>query len=146
MKKVIAIVMLLALIGGGVWAYLRFLYVPPVDKAFLRTVAAATLGDEQVFLDGFTARSRPLVAGLLGLARGKDPRHTRSHPYYFLVTEEIEAIEVEPGGEVAWLTLRRPGDRGRRSSYDVRLLVEEGNWRIDALSFTGKRRTIDRAR
>lgn len=146
MKKVIVVLLLLAAIGGGVWAYLRFLYVPPVDKAFLSTVAAATLGDEQVFLAGFTERSRPLVAGLLGLSRGKDPRHTRSHPYFFLVSEEIEAIDVEPTGDVAWLTLRRPGDRGRRSSYDVRLVIEEGAWRIDALSFTGKRRTIDRAR
>jgi hypothetical protein len=146
MKKVIVALLLVALIAGGVYAYLRFVYVAPVDKAFLRTVAAATLGDEEVFLDGFTARSRPLVAGLLGLSRGKDPRHARSHPYYYLVTEEIEAIDVQPDGETAWLTVRRPGDRGRRSSYDIKLVVEDGAWRIDALAFTGKQRTIDRAR
>jgi hypothetical protein len=146
MKKVLLVLLLLALIGGGVYAYMRFLYVAPVDKAFLRTVASATLGDEAAFLDGFTSRSRPLVAGLLGLSRGKDPRHTPSHPYYFLVSEEVEAIDVEPSGEVAWLTIRRPGDRGRGASYDLRFIVEDGKWRIDALAFTGKQRTIDRAR
>lgn len=146
MKKAIVGLLLLALIGGAVWAYLRFVYVPPVDKTFLATVAAARIGDEETFLQGFTHKSRPVVAGLLGLARGRDPRTSRSHPFFFLVTELVEGVEVEASGEVAWLTLRRPGDSGQKSSYDLRLVLEDRAWRIDALSFTGKRRVIDRAR
>lgn len=146
MKKAILAFLLIAIIAGGVWAYLRFVYVPPVDTTFLATVAAARIGDEATFLDGFSAKSRPVVAGLLGLARGRDPRTSRSHPFFFLVTEEIEGVDVEASGEVAWLTLRRPGDSGQKSAYDLRLVLEDRVWRIDALSFTGKRRVQDRAR
>ncbi len=146
MKKAILTFLIVAVIAGGVWAYMRFVYVPPVDTTFLATVAAARIGDEETFLAGFSAKSRPVVAGLLGLARGRDPRTSRSHPFFFLVTEQIEGIDVEPSGEVAWLTLRRPGDSGQKSAYDLRLVLEERVWRIDALSFTGKRRVEDRAR
>ncbi len=146
MKKALLGLFLVLVIGGLAWAYLRFFYVPPVDKAFLSAVAAARLGDEQAFLSAFTDKSRPVIAGLLGLARGRDPRTTRSHPFYFLVTERIEGVEVEPSGTVAWLTLRRDSDQSTKSSYDLRLVLEERVWRIDAFSFTGQRRVVDRAR
>ncbi len=143
MKKIIVILLLLILIAGGVFLYLRYMHVEDPSKSYLRTVSAAMLGDEELFLDGFTEQSRPLVSGLLALARGMDPR-TNNHPYYYLVTENVEAVDV--GEDECWLTLKRLGDRGNRSAYDLRLVKVEGSWKIDALSFTGKRRKVDRAR
>lgn len=149
MKKLLLLLLLGALAGGGVWAFFRFVYVEPPEKVYLRAVAAASLGDEEGFLAAFTAPSRPVVAGLLGLARGRDPRADRAHPYYFLVTERIEGSESEKVGEteVTWLTLRRRGDQARATAYDLRMVREPGKpWLIDALAFTGKRRAVDRAR
>lgn len=144
MKKIIVVLLLLVLIGGGVYLYMRFLHVEDPSKAYLRTVSAAMLGDEELFLAGFTDQSRPLVSGLLALSRGNDPRRTRNHPYFYLVTEDIEDVQVEE--DVAWLTLKRAGDKGRKSAYDLKLVKVEGTWKIDALSFTGKTRKKDRAR
>lgn len=144
MKKIIIVLLLLVLIAGAVFLYFRFLHVEDPSKAYLRTVSAAMLGDDDLFLDGFTEQSRPLVAGLLALARGLDPRRTANHPYFYLVTENVESVEVVE--DECWLTLKRAGDRATKSSYDLRLLKVEGTWKIDALSFTGKRRKVDRAR
>ena len=144
MKKLLVILLLLALIGGGVFAYFKFLHVEDARDAYLRTVAAAMLGDEKTFLDGFTERSRPLVAGLIALSRGKDPRQHRDHPYHYLVTEDIESVEIED--DEAWVRVRRMGDRSRKGAYDVRMEKVDGTWKIDALSFDAKKRQVDRAR
>ena len=144
MKKILVILLLLVLIAGAVFLYFRYLHVEDPSKAYLRTVSAAMLGDETLFLDGFTETSRPLVAGLLALGRGLDPRRSANHPYFYLVTENVEAVEVND--DECWLILKRAGDSGTGSAYDLRLVKVEGTWKIDALTFTGKRRKVDRAR
>ena len=135
---------MLALIGGGVFAYFKFLHVEDPREAYLRTVAAAMLGDEKQFLDGFTEQSRPLVAGLLALSRGKHPKKSRQHPYHFLVTEDVESTDVD--GDNAFVRVRRMGSRDRRATYDVPMAKVAGSWKIDALRFTGKKRQVDRSR
>jgi len=143
-KKLLVVLLLLLLIGGGVFAYFKFLHVEDASKAYLRTVAAAMLGDDKAFLDGFTEQSRPLVAGLLALSRGKHPRKHRDHPYHFLVTEDIESVDM--GDEEAFVRVRRVGDRSKKGTYDVRMVQVDGTWKIDALSFDAKKRRVDRAR
>ncbi len=146
MKKVLLLLLLVALIGGGVWAYLRFVHVAAPQNAYLSTAAAAMLGDETLFLEGFTSSSRPLVAGLLALARGDDPKTSRRHPYYYLTSEEVEDVTVAPDGDHATIRLRRPGDRSLASVYDVPMKLEERAWKIDAFAFTGGKAAVDRAR
>jgi len=142
-KKLIVLLILLVLVGGGIFAYFRFFYLPKPEDAYLRTVACATLGDEECFLAGFTDASRPLVAGLLSLARGEDPR-SRKHPYFHIVTEEVESVDVED--DRAWLRVRRPGDKDLRSAYDIPLVKEKNAWKIDALAFTGAQRQVTKVR
>lgn len=144
MKKLIVIVLLLAVIGGGVFAYFKFFHVEGVKDAYLRTVSAAMLGDEELFLDGFTERSRPLVAGLLAIASGQHPKKDRKHPYHFLVTEEVESVDVQ--GDAAYIRVRRMGSRDLKATYDVAMVKIEGTWKIDALQFTGKKRQVDKSR
>lgn len=144
MKKLIVVVLLLLLIAGGVFAYFKFLHVEDARDAYLRTVAAAMLGDEKTFLDGFTEKSRPLVAGLLALSRGTHPTKSRNHPYHFLITEDIEGVEM--GEEQAWVSVRRMGSKNRKGVYDVPMQKVEGTWKIDALAFEAKKRQVDRAR
>ena len=144
MKKLLVVILVMALVAGGAYAYMKFVHVEDPSEAYLRTVAAAMLGDEELFLAGFTDRSRPLVAGLLSLSRGKNPRKSRKHPYHLLVTEDVENVEVD--GDVAYVTVRRLGSRARKATYDVPLTKVEGTWKIDALRFTGKKRQVDRSR
>jgi hypothetical protein len=139
-KKVIVVLVLLVLIGAGVFAWFRFMHVEDVQKAYLRTAAAAALGDEKLFLEGFTPESRPLVAAMLSLARGEDPRKTPRHPFYYLSSETIEGVDMEPDGKKAWLRLRRAGDRDLRGTYDVPLVQNGSTWQIDAFAFTGRQR------
>lgn len=143
-KKILLALLLVLLIAGGVWAYYRFLYVENPRDAYLRTVAAAMLGDEDQFLAGFTEESRPLVAGLLALSRGDDARSSQRHPYYYLVTENIEGVDTEE--DHAWIKVKRAGDSGSRSRYDIPLLRKDHSWFIDALQFTGKERVVKLAR
>lgn len=143
MKKFLVVLLLLLLIGGAVFAYFKFLHVEDPSKAYLRTVAAAMLGDEDVFLNGFTEPSRPLVAGLLAIARGTHPKKSTDHPYHFLVTEDVDSVSVE--GDNAYVRVRRMGSRDRKATYDVPMVKVEGTWKIDALHFTAQKRVIDRA-
>lgn len=140
MKKILAILALLLLILGAAYAYWKFLYVEPPREAWLRTTSAAMLGDEQTFLRGFTDESRPLVAGLLAHARGDDPKTSRQHPYFYLVSENLQAVDIE--GDTAWLKLRRQSDTGGGARYDVPLQKVGNTWKIDALRFTGKERVV----
>lgn len=138
MKKVLAVLLLLtALIAGGV-AYWKFLRVESPEDAWLRTTSAAMLGDEQAFLAGFTDESRPLVAGLLAHARGDDPKTSRQHPYFYLVSENLESVDIQ--GDTAWLKLRRQTDVGAGAAYEVPMRKSAQTWKIDALQFTGKAR------
>ena len=144
MKKLLLVLLVALIVGGAVFAYFKFLHVEDPSKAYLRTVAAAMLGDEEVFLEGFTEQSRPLVAGLLALSAGQHPKKTRAHPYHFLVTENVEEVTVE--GEQAWVRVRRMGSRARKATYDIPMKKVEGTWQIDALQFTAAKRQVDRAR
>ena len=143
MKKLLIVLVLLALIGAGVWAYLRFFHQQGPKSAYLTVVSSAMLGDEDAFLDGFTKESRPIIGALMDLSRTQDPRLSQSHPYYYLVTEQIE--DVEQDGDTAWLTLKRAHDQGRGTAYSLKMVKGEDGWKIDALSFTGKKHQEDRA-
>ena len=143
MKKLLIVLLILIIINAGVWAYFRFFHVEDVGKVYLRVVSSAMLGDEEAFLDGFTKESRPIIGALMRLSRTHDPRLSQSHPYYFLVTEQIEDVEVD--GEEAWLKLKRAGDRGVGTAYSVHMVKREGTWKVDALSFTGRERVVDKA-
>ena len=138
MKKLLAIFALLVVVGGAVFAWYRFVRVETPKDAWLRATSAAMLGDEQTFLAGFTDESRPLVAGLLAHARGDDPKQSKQHPYFYLVSENLESVDVE--GDTAWLKLRRQSDAGAGAKYDVPMQKVGRTWQIDALRFTGKER------
>ncbi len=147
MKKLLLVLVIVLLIGAAVWAYFRFVHVTKAGDVYLQTVSAAMLGDEDGFLDGFTPESRPVLAALLRLSRTRDPRLASTHPYYYLVTEQIESVG-EPqkgpdGKEEVWLTLKRAGDRGVGTEYSVRMVEIDRAWKIDALSFTGKKHVVD---
>lgn len=144
MKKLLIGLLLVALIGGGVFLFMKFRHLveDPAD-AYRRTVAAALMGDEDLFLAGFTEQSRPLVAGLLALGEGQHPRKTRTHPYHFLVTENVEGVELEE--DQAWVRVRRMGSRDRKATYDIPMIKGDAGWQIDALQFTGKKRAVDRS-
>lgn len=144
MKKLIVAVLVLLLVAGAMFAYYKFFYFEDPKDAYLRTVAAAMLGDEDSFLDGFTEESRPLVAGLLALSRADDVRSSKRHPYHYLVTENVDSAIVE--GDKAWLKLRRMGDAGSKARYDVPLVKTGNTWKIDALEFTGQERVVARNR
>lgn len=137
-KKLLAVLAVLAVIGGAVFAWYKFVRVEAPKDAWLRTTSAAMLGDEQTFLAGFTDPSRPLVAGLLAHSRGEDPKQSRQHPYFYLVSENLESVEID--GDTAWLKLRRQSDAGAGARYDVPMLKVGHTWQIDALRFTGKER------
>ncbi len=139
-KKLLAVVAVLAVIAGGVFAWYKYVRVESPKDAWLRTTSAAMLGDEQAFLAGFTDQSRPLVASLLAHARGEDPKQSRQHPYFYLVSENLESVDID--GDTAWLKLRRQSDTGAGSKYDVPMQKVGTSWQIDALRFTGKERAV----
>lgn len=143
MKKAIFGILLVVLVCVGLWLYYKYLHVEPPRDMYLRTVAAAMLGDEQTFLDGFTPASRPLVAGLLSLSRADEIKTSLRHPYHFLASENIEDVEIE--GDTAWLRLRRMGDN-TKARYDVALVKDGTSWKIDAFQFTGRERVLNKAR
>ncbi len=143
MKKLIVTILLVALLAGAAYAYMKYFYVEKPKDAFLRAASAAMLGDEEGFLDGFTEESRPLMAGLLALSRADDVRTSKRHPYYFLVTENIEDAQID--GDHAWLKCRRMGDQSN-AKYDVPLVKVGQTWKIDALQFTGKEHVTSKAK
>ncbi len=138
-KKLLVVAVLLLALGGAALAWYRYVRVESPREAWLRTTSAAMLGDEQTFLAGFTDQSRPLVAGLLAHARGEDPKQSRQHPYFYLVSENLESVDID--GDTAWLKLRRQSDTGAGAKYDVPMQKVGQTWQIDALRFTGKERT-----
>ncbi|MSP91834.1 MAG: hypothetical protein EXR79_08570 [Myxococcales bacterium] len=144
MKKLLVTLLVLALIAGAAFVYWKFLYSESPGDAFLRTASCAMLGDEAGFLDGFTDDSRPLMAGLLALARADDVRSSARHPYYYLVTENVEGVDVD--GDRAVVKLRRMGDKAIGTRYDVALAKVGNSWKIDAFSFTGKEFAANRNR
>lgn len=150
MKKVLIALLVLALMIGGLFVAWKLLVDEPPDKCVLRTAAAAMLGDEQAFLEGFTDDSRPLVATVLALSRGEDMGKSPRHPYYFLATENIVSIERD-APDAARVRVRRPGD-DKSQGYDIPmargcvpkyLILEKiclvPQWQIDAKKFTGGR-------
>lgn len=140
MKKVLAVLVVLLVLAGGVFGWYRYVRVESPKEAWLRTTSAAMLGDEQTFLAGFTDQSRPLIAGLLARARGEDAKTSRQHPYFYLVSENLESVDLD--GDTAWLKLRRQTDTGAGAKYDVPMQKVGRTWQIDALRFTGKERAV----
>ena len=140
MKRLLGVALVLLVIAAGAWVYWRQFWTESPTEAWLHTTAAAKAGDEQGFLAGFTDESRPLVAGLLAHARGDDPKTSHQHPYFYLVTENIESVDL--AGDTAWLKLRRQTDLGAGTAYEVPLRKDGRTWKIDALQFTGKARVV----
>lgn len=154
MKKVlIALLVLLLLIGGLVLAW-KLIYDEQPETALLRTAAAAMLGDEKAFLEGFTEDSRPLVGAALSLAKGEDMARSPRHPYYYLTTENIVSTEKDDL-ESARVRVRRPGD-DKSAGYDIpmarvcdkKYLIAGfcllPTWKIDGKKFDAKRLDNDR--
>lgn len=147
MRKLLLVLVLGALVGAGWWAWQRFVHVASPEEAFLATMARASLGDEEGFVQGFTEDARPIVAGVLALSRGENPHRDRNHPYYYLVTENIDEVRVT--GDQAWVRVRRAGVRTTSAVYDVPMRLEGGSsllgfhfggsWRIDGLAFTARK-------
>lgn len=135
MKKLIVSILVLLLLAGAAFVYMKYFYVEDPRDAFLRTASAAMLGDEEAFLGGFTPDSKPLIAGLLSLSRGDDVRTSTRHPYHHLVTENVESTEVD--GDRAWVRVR-PMGAAAKPPYDIPLVRDGNSWKIDALAFTGK--------
>lgn len=150
MKKLLIVCLLALVVAGATWAYLRFLHKTSPGDVYLTTASAAMLGDEETFLSGFTPASRPILSALMELNRSRDPRTSSTHPYYFLVTEQVEDVgEPQPGADgqrEVWLTLKRAGDKATGTEYSVRMVALDEGWRIDALSFTGKKHVVDQVR
>ncbi|HAN32058.1 MAG TPA: hypothetical protein DCQ06_10715 [Myxococcales bacterium] len=150
MKKLLVTLLLGALIAGGAWAYFHYIHRASPQDAYLTTVSAAMLGDTDTFVQGFTPASRPVLAALMQISRSQDPRSNLNHPYYYLVTEQIEEVgEPQSGADgqtEVWLTLKRAGDRATGTAYSLRMVELDEGWRIDALTFTGKKRVENRVR
>lgn len=106
------------------------------QDAYYEMVAAAKMGDQDGFLEAFTAESRPLVEALLKLSDiyGLE----RTSPYTLLVHTEVLEVEEPPADTEKAATDDRPvavivvrvGKTGRRR---IKMVKEEGAWRIDAL-------------
>jgi hypothetical protein len=152
-KVLIALLVLLLLIGGLVLAW-KLIYDEQPETALLRTAAAAMLGDEKAFLEGFTEDSRPLVGAALSLAKGEDMARSPRHPYYYLTTENIVSTEKDDL-ENARVRVRRPGD-DKSAGYDIpmarvcdkKYLIAGfcllPTWKIDGKKFDAKRLDNDR--
>lgn len=150
MKKVLIALLVLLLMIGLLFVAWKFIVDEPPESCVLRVAAAATLGDETAFLDGFTDDSRQMVAAVLALSRGEDMAKSPKHPYYFLATENIVSADRE-SPESARVRVRRPGD-DKGQGYDIpmargcvpKYLIMEKfclvpTWQIDAKRFTGGR-------
>lgn len=148
MKKVLVALLVLALMVGGIFLAWKILVDEPPEDSLLRAAAAAMIGDEQGFLDGFTDDSRPMVAAILAMARGEDMSRSKRHPYYYMATENIVAVERDTQ-EFARIHVRRPGDDKGRGYHipmvrgcDPKYLMMNTvclvpRWQIDAKRFTG---------
>jgi len=147
-KFLVAILVLCLMIAALYGAWKLFVEEPP-DKAVLRAAAAAMLGDQEAFLDNFTPDSRQMVAAVLALSRGEDMSKSNKHPYFFLATENIVAVERDDA-ENARVRVRRPGD-DKSAGYDIPmsrgcnpkyLILDKvclvPTWLIDAKRFDAK--------
>ena len=150
MKKLLVALVVLALMIGLLYAVWYFFVVEPPERTVLRSAAAAMLGDEEAFLDGFTDDSQALVKTVLALSRGEDMGKSNKHPYFLLATENIVSVEKDSADEVR-VRVRRPGDE-KSQGYDIpmaRGCLPKYNlfdkvclvprWLIDAKKFTGGR-------
>ncbi len=154
MKKVLIALLVLVLLIAGLALAWKLLYDEQPETALLRTAAAAMLGDEKAFLDGFTEDSRPLVGAALSLAKGEDMARSPRHPYYYLTTENIVSTEKDDL-ENARVRVRRPGD-DKSAGYDIpmaracdkKYLIAGfcllPTWKIDGKKFDAKRLDNDR--
>lgn len=149
MKKLLIALLVVLLLCGGVFAYWKWRIDEQPEDALLRTAAAAMLGDQDAFLQGFTEDSRGLVGAVLNLSRGEDLAKSPRHPYYYLVTENIVATERDSPTE-ARVRVRRPGD-DKSKGYDIPMvracppqytlfdsMCLKPSWLIDGKKFDGR--------
>ena len=134
MKKILVVLIVACLLAGLWWAWDRHVMTLSPRDSYARTVNSARLGDEDAFLDGFTAESRPLMQALLALSRNYP--FVQEDPYRKLVHADV--IDVQVDGDRAELLVQ---DRNRELT--IPLVLEEGAWRVDAFALEealGKRR------
>lgn len=149
MKKLLIAILVLILLIAAIWGVWYWQFDEKPDQALLRTVACAMLGDEDGFLEGFSDDSRGLVAAVLALSKGEDLAKSPRHPYYYLATENIVAVERDTLTEVR-VRVRRPGDE-KSKGYDIPmvrqceakyLILDKWcllpQWKIDGKRFDAK--------
>lgn len=103
------------------------------SAVYINMTTAAQMGDKDGFLEGFTMKSRALVASLISLSEAYGMN--QSNPYTLLIFDEIEEETIE--GERAVLQVRHRGktrkllfiqeDCEGAGEQDC----DEGAWRID---------------
>lgn len=94
------------------------------SEVYIDMTTAAQMGDRDGFLDGFSERSRDLVASLIGLSEAYGLLD--ANPYELLVFDAVDDEEILPSGDRAILTIRKKGARRK-----ILMVKEEDGWRID---------------
>ncbi len=102
-------------------------------EVYVNMTTSAQMGDKDGFLEGFTLKSRALVASLISLAEAYGMNE--SNPYELLIFDEIEEEVIE--GDRAVLHVRHRS-RTRKLLFVQEtckgageLDCDEGAWRID---------------
>lgn len=125
MKKILLVLVLAALIGGGWWVATKYWLVPGPAERFEQIIISAQLGDEEAFLQGFDEESRDLLEAFLALARNYEEVSDR--PYRDLVAAEVTSEEID--GKQATV-YAKSGNR----SIEIPMVYDEGQWLIDGLA------------
>jgi hypothetical protein len=125
MKKAIVILLILAALGGGAWAYRKYIWKRPPGDQVATMLAAARVGDEDTFIEGFTKESGMLIRAYLALSRSYE--QVSDAPYRDLVRGNV--LEVVVDGDKATVSL----EVGRRT-IDVPMVVEDNTWKVDGFA------------
>ncbi|NUN12625.1 MAG: hypothetical protein HUU55_03205 [Myxococcales bacterium] len=123
MKKVLVMLVLAAVVAGGYFAWDRYFVQQNPTAAFKQTMAAARLGDEEGFLDGFTEDSAKLLRALLAVARSYE--FVRLDAYEQLVLADVMAETID--GDTAVLTIQY-----LNKTRDISMKKDGKTWKIDA--------------
>jgi len=124
-KKLLVVLLLAALVAGGLWLWRQHRGFESPTTAYRRTIYAAQLGDEERFLEGFTEESATLMRAYLALARVAST--VEDTPYRQLVLAEPIGQVVE--GRTARVVVQR-----HKRTFEVPMRLEDGHWKIDALA------------
>lgn len=123
MKKILVMLLLAGLLAGGYFVWDRYFVLQSPTEAFRQTMAAARLGDEEGFLDGFTEDSGRLLRALLAVSRSYE--FVRLDAYEQLVLADVMAETID--GDAAVLTIQY-----LNKSRDISMKRDGKSWKIDA--------------